>query len=275
VSHSRRLTEPLPGLLEWVVALGLAAIPVAIAWRWLGALTWDGWRPATCVPAACFCEAVRSTGVRQPSNAFSSFAFLPIAFLVLGRAIRRYRAGDLPGAGPFSREPVYSILYAAALLVLGFGSAFYHASITFVGQVIDVSGMYLLGTFAVVYAASRLRPMRPAVVAISYLALNASLVAVLLVAPVFRRYLFAALVVIAIGLELRARRTRSESATAGYFLGAVALAAAGFLFWTLDLTRVVCAPMSRVQGHAIWHVLTALGAGCLYLYYESEGEGRE
>ncbi|MEO8452301.1 MAG: ceramidase domain-containing protein [Gemmatimonadota bacterium] len=255
-----RLTLRPPGAAAWALALALAVIPALIAWRWLGGQVWDGSRPATCIPSACFCEAVRPSGIRQPSNTLSSFAFLPIAFLVLGRSFRRGEAVSPPA--------VYSLLYAGALFLIGLGSAFYHASITFVGQVFDVSGMYLLGTFAVLHAASRLRPIRPGIVAVAYLALNAILVAVLLTAPVFRRYLFALLIALAIGLELRARRLRPATAAAGYLLGAVGLVAAGFLIWTLDLTRVICAPFGVVQGHAVWHVLTALGAGCLWRYYE-------
>jgi len=34
-----------------------------------------------------------------------------------------------------------------------------------------------------------------------------------------------------------------------------------------------CAP-SGFQGHAVWHVLSGLGAFFLYLYFRSEGEPR-
>ena len=40
--------------------------------------------------------------------------------------------------------------------------------------------------------------------------------------------------------------------------------------WILDVTRVVCAPDSWLQGHAMWHVLMAAVIGWMYLYYRSE-----
>jgi hypothetical protein len=45
---------------------------------------------------------------------------------------------------------------------------------------------------------------------------------------------------------------------------------AAFVLWVLDLTKILCAPNSWLQGHALWHVLGALAAGFLYLYYRSE-----
>ena len=41
--------------------------------------------------------------------------------------------------------------------------------------------------------------------------------------------------------------------------------------WILDVSRVVCAPDSWLQGHAMWHVLMAAVIGWMYLYYRSEG----
>ena len=50
-----------------------------------------------------------------------------------------------------AREPAYRRLYGYALVAVGLGSYFYHASLTFAGQVCDMSGMYFLITFALLY----------------------------------------------------------------------------------------------------------------------------
>ena len=85
------------------------------------------WREASCLPDRCFCEAVQSGTVRQPANAISSSAFVVMALLVLMR----------------SRTPT-AWRFAGAALVVGVGSAFFHASLTFWGQTADVLGMYLV-----------------------------------------------------------------------------------------------------------------------------------
>ena len=40
--------------------------------------------------------------------------------------------------------------------------------------------------------------------------------------------------------------------------------------WWLSLSgRWLCEPASLLQGHALWHVLTALSPGMLYLYFRN------
>ena len=92
---------------------------------------WSGWAPATCMPDGCFCEAVRAGTIAQPANFWSSFAFVLVAIVLWMNGGRR--------------------LYVAALFLVGTGSAFYHASLTFAGQVADMSGMYFVATFAILH----------------------------------------------------------------------------------------------------------------------------
>jgi hypothetical protein len=41
-----------------------------------------------------------------------------------------------------------------------------------------------------------------------------------------------------------------------------------FVIWILDRERVLCAPESLLQGHAVWHILGAIAAVCLFRSYE-------
>jgi hypothetical protein len=227
---------------------------------------WSGWRPATCMPDACFCEAIRDQLVRQPANTLSSLAFVPLALLAFGVARRQQGAG----ANLLQVHAVLPRLYGAALALIGLGSAFYHASLTFAGQTADVLGMYLIASFMAVYAAARLYDLSARTTAVIYLAGNAALLLLLVEAPELRRYLFGLVVVAALALELRARR-RAAVRPDGRWLGAGLVAlAVGFAIWTVDITGIACAPTSLLQGHAAWHVLTAASAGLLFLYYDSE-----
>ena len=39
--------------------------------------------------------------------------------------------------------------------------------------------------------------------------------------------------------------------------------------WMLDREGVACSPQSALQGHAMWHILTAASIFFIYLYYRS------
>ena len=235
---------------------------------------WAAWRPATCMPDACFCERVRGSLVRQPANALSGLAFLPVGAGILAFAAgTRARRREGPPANLLSSRAAYPALLGAAAVLVGAGTAFYHASLTFWGQTADVLVMYLLATFLVLYGASRRWRIRPARAAAVYAAGNLLLLLLLVAVPGARRYAFAALVAAATALEAAARRRAPVRADTRLLHAAVAVLAAGFVLWTLDLTRVLCRPESWLQGHAAWHLAGAAATGLVFLFYRSERPG--
>jgi len=46
--------------------------------------------------------------------------------------------------------------------------------------------------------------------------------------------------------------------------------AIGFLFWIVDMTRVLCDPNSAFQGHALWHVAVSCAVFAWYNYLGRE-----
>ena len=208
---------------------------------------WRDWGPATCLPDHCFCEAIRDGLVAQPANTWSSLAFVAVAFALLAR--RRDAAG---------------LTLAGAILVIGLGSMFFHASLTLAGQFVDVLGMYLLVNFLLLHGIStRWRLPGPAFAGL-YLLANAATATILYAAPQLRRYVFAALLLAAILAQARA----------GWRLvPALAVLGLGFAVWVLDLTRVACAPDSLLQGHAFWHLCGAVAAWLIAAEVPGEATG--
>ena len=241
----------LPVLLFGLLAGGLAFASS----RWIG---WSGWAPATCLPDHCFCEAVGRGAVVQPANAWSSLAF---ALAGLAMAHGRTRPGRFSGT--------YRRLFGYALVTVALGSYFYHASLTFAGQICDMSGMYLLITFALVYGMARRGWIGSGVAVGGYVVSNAGLLAFQTAYPELRRYMFALLVLGLSGMELRHREGAGSTDTKWLWRGIAAMGAA-FLIWVLDITKLVCSPSSWLQGHALWHVLGAVSGWCLFRYYASE-----
>ncbi len=222
---------------------------------------WASWRPATCLPDDCFCEALRDGLVRQPANAWSSLAFLVVALWIAARLARGVRAGRTVLAGAEAE------LFLGALVLIGLGSAFYHASLTFVGQVFDVSGMYLVATFMLLHRLGPRWGVPPPMSALGFVVANGVLMTAQVTTPSLRRMVFGVLLVSALAVEWRSSRAGRTWLAPAAFLMALA-----FAIWFIDRRRLVCDPEGLVQGHAAWHLLCALAAACLYRSYEAEAE---
>jgi len=247
-------------LIPWLAFAG-----ILVAWGIFSSLPldWSAWQPATCIPA-CYCEAIQPGAVAQPVNAWSSLAFALAGLLVLARN---------PGASTFSRKAGYRITFGVALVVIGLGCAFYHASLTFAGQFFDVMGIYLVISFAALFALARPGWLPEGAFPPVYLATNLMLAGALLWLPGVRREVFATLVVITLALE--AWSLRRSPRPASYFMGAMVTLAVGFMLWILDTDGLLCNPNSIFQGEAAWHILGALAAWLLYCYYAADGSSQE
>lgn len=231
----------------------------AISWLTRFNYSWTDWKPATCMPEACFCEAQRPGTVAQPANTWSSLGFVLVGLLILsGRIATRVTSN-------FSMA--HTAVYSCALIFTGLGSTFYHASLTFVGQFFDVMGMYLLGVFILLYNLAQIRPLRAQRFVGSYVALNFVLAMLLIILPELRRYLFGVLIVLALFWAYHPQRAASAPTARKFLAAAVATLLLAFFSFLLDLTRVWCVPESWLQGHALWHLGGALSAWLLYQYY--------
>ena len=231
-------------------------------------------RPASCMPSSCFCEAIRSTPPLQPANSWSSLAFVVVALAVVAVALRDRSGRRSQPQNLLSSSLAYPLVYALALLIIGIGSAAFHAELTIETQFADVFGMYLIASFILLFNIQRLRPIPVAALVVAYLVLNGVLAELLYAVPEVRRYAFAVVLLAALGLEWRYRTTRTVVSDGRLLGAAVASLAIGFVIWIADITHVACSPMSWLQGHAVWHLLGALGAWFLYLYYRSERYGQ-
>jgi hypothetical protein len=247
----------------------------------LGGLLWwllvavDGWaeqaRPATCVATGCFCEAVRSGPVAQPANTVSSLAYVLVGLWALaavaGRPVRR----SLPPSGA-----VLIPWLALVVALVGLSSAFYHATLTFLGQYLDVLSMYLLGALLLCGALARMGALRPAPAVALFVLVAGALALAQYWWPESRRVLFALVLLPGVLLELRPavcglawRDPRRVP-----LWGGIGLLVVAYALWVLDERGLLCAPDSLLQGHAAWHTLTAVSSLLLVLHYAATPDRR-
>ena len=197
----------------------------------------------------------------QPSNSYSSFAYVFVGCLIIILARSRDWISAL--------HPWAAVILGVAAII-GVGSVMLHATLTLWGQFFDVMGMYLVSGFFLISALARWRGIPDRQAAIYYAALSIVLIAILYALPEVRRWLFAVVLLVAITLEiLFARPLRPQVKLSFYIFGLIANAIA-FLIWNLDQNGQLCSPESLIQGHAIWHLLGALALWFAFLYYRSE-----
>ncbi|MEZ5097226.1 MAG: ceramidase domain-containing protein [Nocardioides sp.] len=242
-----------------VTSVGLLALAVRLGW--LGP---DIGRGAT------FCEEPRPGLVRQPANTYSNAGFVLAGLLAAWRSSRPDRWGERWAARPWLPTAL-----ACLIVLLGPGSGAMHATQSAWGGHLDTASMYLVAGFAAAYAAMRwLRRGLATGVALfaGFLVLCELAGAWPHEVPVFMfggNVAFAALLLLAIALETALLRRHETTVTLGFGLGAIATMAVAFGVWNLA-RHGWCDPTSRLQGHAVWHLLGAVSAYLLFCYYASE-----
>lgn len=150
--------------------------------------------------------------------------------------------------------------------VIGLTSFLFHASYTFFFQVFDYAGMFCL--VWVLFGLNLRRAGKKA--SMTALAGGGTLAGTILlllahgaglpVQPVFAAHLVA--LILSEAFVLR------QDDDYRPFAAALALAALGLTCWVLDYTRIWCDPNDHLwQGHAAWHLLTALSFLPLARFY--------
>lgn len=211
------------------------------------------------MPDSCFCEAVRDAIVRQPANTWSNLGFC-LAGAVMAVELVRRRDGR-------GVRPVEAAVFALAVFLVGVTSGFYHASLTFIGQTMDVQSMYLLALLAFAVNVDALRPGAPRRFGVLYVGLNVALGVLLIAVPVLRRYAFGLALGAIVVTEVMLRRRGLRDWPLAALFGAAAVQGVAFFIWAMDTTHTWCAPHSLVQGHAAWHLLGAVASYLLWRYY--------
>jgi hypothetical protein len=218
---------------------------------------WSGFTP----PNVDWCEQELCALVVNPANTWSNALYLVLG-VWMWRHARRTGRDDLRAFGPAS-------------VAVGVFSFVYHASYTWLLQFFDFVGMFLFCFVVLARNARRLgwvSPRGETRFLLLGVALASALVPVLFEAGIPIQGTVALCIAAALGQEASLRRGAAAPLPRAYWLGLALLGAAG-LASLLDVTRVWCEPTSWLQGHAVWHVLSAAALLAFYRFYEALGPG--
>lgn len=263
--------------------VGLAATAAVFAlFAWLSRGGYPG-GPDECLRLGdCYCEAPGPGIAAQPANAWSNLGFVLVGLLVLADSAR---TRDRSSAARMEADLRYSRLYGAVAAFLGLGSFAFHGSLRAWGGYVDVQSMHAFLAFVLAYDLTRIHGWSWGAFLAWFTGLLAGFSALIgLFPPEHGRILFAVVVAVTIVVEgavshpvLRPWAPRPiQPRRMPWFWAGLASFAVAFVIWNLSRTGGVwCDPNSLLQGHALWHMLSAVSVGCFYLYFRSEAPAPE
>jgi Ceramidase len=213
---------------------------------------WSGFTP----PNVDWCEQELCGWIVNPADTWSNLAYVALGLWMWRSARGR---SDLRLFGPAS-------------VAVGVFSFAYHASYTWLLQFFDFVGMFVFCFTVIARNATRLGWIAPRrelrFFALGVLGASAA-VPLLFEAGVAIQLSVAVCIAVAVAQELALRRRAPADASfsRSYGVGLALLALAG-LASLLDVTRLACDPTNHwLQGHAVWHVLTALALLAFFRFY--------
>jgi hypothetical protein len=170
----------------------------------------------------------------------------------------------------------YAAFFSCIVVLLGPGSMAMHATQTSVGGFFDMLSMYLIASFMTAFSILRffnLKPFHFVIIFSIVLAISiyGNFQNIHFILNHFGSAVFGFFIIVAIVFELLNVYVKKMSHNKTWGVAALTCLLTAFTIWNLSLNDApFCDPSSIVQGHAIWHILDAVAAYCLFRHYVSE-----
>jgi hypothetical protein len=231
----------------------------------------------------CYCESLSNGLIEEPANTWSDLGFI-ICGLAILFAFSKSGPNGLPYRNRMTTTTFYPLMFGLVLIFMGPGSMYFHAWQIVIGGSFDGVSMYALCSFMIAY--NWVRIMEDDTWFHPWFwgcLLVASIINFAFMAAKFYNtdYIMFALMGGAIGLQIAAAaHSHIQTDHFGrvmFFLGGFLVVLAGVFQLTSNLDGPLCnvewevfSPSSAIQGHAIWHVLAAIGLSLVYLYFRHQ-----
>ncbi|WP_020595774.1 ceramidase domain-containing protein [Spirosoma panaciterrae] len=267
---------PLPLMTRMLLRSATATFWMFAGWINLNTLlkgdVWAGMQVSKSALTVEYCEFNHTDRFfHQPMNTYSNLAYFFLGILVLQIAVSDYKKRDLQSRNRLKSFPLLSALAGICFIYLSFGSAFFHASLTYIGQRVDMNGTYgltltLVG-IALYQVLHKVRFSESAkqwsLVVLVVLIILFLKISLLIPSGILLPALILSLLLLTGINYFQFRKERyGWVAIASFILIVVAIK-----IRTLDVHKFGCNPHSLVQGHAIWHLLTGLSSFCSYAFF--------
>ncbi len=268
------MTKPL--FFKFLFKSVIFTIGMIVIWAflntWLTGNIWDGMRISKSALTVEYCEFNDVSKLfHQSMNTYSNLAYFFFGVLILQIAIFDAKNKEEISQNRLEKFPLLSTLMGVCFIYLSFGSAFFHASLTYVGQRVDMNGTYsisiaLLGIgFYHLFHKIDFSEKAKKLWIGSLLLIIIAFLPISLMIP-SGKLLPAMILLLMILIAIHFLQFRKEKSFILAILGLILMLIA-VKIRTLDVQKINCDPHSFYQGHSVWHLLTALSSFCSYAFF--------
>lgn len=222
-----------------------------------------------------YCELDQASHFfRQTINTYSNlmYFFLGLIIVLFGIYDRKNKNENHQNA--IQQFPTISILLGGCLMYLCFGSSFFHASLTWIGQRLDMNATYsicitLIGIslYRLIVKENKSKHLKKMFIYSIELIIIAFVQLHLLIPGTI---LLPTLILVLIVLTILNYTKNKNNYKIHLAILSFLFVIGAFILRTLDVKKIACNPTSFYQGHAIWHFFTGMSAFLLYWFYRSE-----
>jgi hypothetical protein len=285
---STSMAEPhLPARLHGIVWAALLALIVllAIFSVYDGQRVWDGWRESDGLRRPTYAERIYPDNLfRTWANTWSNLSYIAVGFYCIALGWNDLRQCRPARVGYLVSTPALSILFGSTCCWLGICSGFFHASLTRIGQQLDVASMY--GPLVALLAVSlglklpRIKISKesegwPTWPWLAGMTLVAEAAFIYFKWSMSSRVTLSALCSLVGMFALLDRFWWRRNLDLSWLAWAAVTLAVGTACRQLDVAGLFSGSDAWLQGHALWHLFTAASLGSMYLYYRSETDSPE
>ena len=210
---------------------------------------------------------------RQSINTYSNLAYFFLGMIVV--LISFYDKKDkTENKNLVQQFPFISCFFGVCLIYLSIGSAFFHASLTWIGQRIDMNATYSICIVLIGISYYRLlikenasNQFKRIFVGCLFLIILLFILIHLLISSL---YLLPFLILLIICGTVLNYLQNKPNFNISFAILSLLLMIGAFILRTMDVQKIACDPTSVYQGHALWHFFTGMSAFLLYWFYRSE-----
>jgi hypothetical protein len=209
-------------------------------------------------PNVKWCEGQNNTWIIEPANTWSNLAYI-IAGMWIAQHGKKFKSNAIRS-------------YAWVMIVTGLCSGIYHASFTFVLQILDFFGMYVMTYLMMLIQMKRMGWIKNAMDRWNFWGLVIGTTAFTVWCDIYTNFPIQSIIgvqtLFIIASEAIIWAKRKQNYSIKYFVSGALFMVVAITFSILDVTRAMCDPENHwVQGHALWHVFSAIGVTMIYLHH--------